>query len=116
MPVGISRLAVTGVGRFGKRSDGAVRSVLRVKDVGDLGDRSPLGWILLLMLEHQPDGPFPDLPRIPSALCHDSILSKSGASKKPGVVQTQTRPVRVTWSRKSPSVRHESEQRRAAAV
>ncbi len=39
----------------------------------------------------RPSGPLPDLLRIPASACHDSILSRNGASGKPGAVQSSYR-------------------------
>jgi hypothetical protein len=60
--------------------------------VGDGADGLPLGFVLVLVLEHHVDGPLPHFTRIPlSFAVHDSILSKVGASKKVGTVQPPTR-------------------------
>jgi hypothetical protein len=54
----------------------------------DRTDRLPLRPVLVTMVEHHPDRPLTQLVRVlPSPLlmtCHSSILSKAGASTKPG--------------------------------
>ncbi|PWN54513.1 hypothetical protein DEH80_17055 [Abyssibacter profundi] len=46
--------------------------------------------VLVLVLQHQPNTPFPYLRRVPHLLSsHRSILSSFGASEKPGAVQSQ---------------------------
>src|SRR5215207_8259191 len=56
------------------------------KLVRDGGDHRPLGGVLVLVLEHQPDGPLPQLLGIPAWSCHGSNLSRVGASRNPGAV------------------------------
>jgi hypothetical protein len=43
--------------------------------------------VLALVLEHQPDGPLPQLLRIPPLSGHGSNLSRVEASRNPGAVQ-----------------------------
>jgi hypothetical protein len=43
--------------------------------------------VLILVLEHQPDGPLPQLLGIPAWSCHGSNLSRVEASRNPGTVQ-----------------------------
>src|SRR5262249_18232362 len=53
----------------------------------DRADRRPLRGVLAPMLEHHPYGSRAHLWRIPRLPAHRSILSRSGASGKPGTVQ-----------------------------
>ena len=46
-----------------------------------------MGVIVLLVLQHQPHGPFPDFRGITFVSVHCSILSRNGVSGKPGAVQ-----------------------------
>jgi hypothetical protein len=43
--------------------------------------------MLVLVLDHQPHSPLPQLLGIPAWSCHGSNLSRVGASKNPGAVQ-----------------------------
>src|SRR5690606_30323928 len=54
----------------------------RTQLLGNRNDRLPLRIAMLLSLEHHPNSPIPQLHRIPPQpllVCHDSILSRSGA-------------------------------------
>jgi hypothetical protein len=46
-----------------------------------------LRGVLVLVLEHHPNGALPQLLRIPARSCHGSNLSRVGASTKRGAVQ-----------------------------
>src|SRR5690554_2945293 len=62
----------------------------RTQLLGNRNDRLPLRVAMLLSLEHHPNSPIPQLHRIlprPLLLCHDSILSRSGACALLGEVQ-----------------------------
>jgi hypothetical protein len=54
--------------------------------VRDGGDRRPLRGVLVLVLEHQSDGPLPQLWWVPARSCHGSNLSRVGASRNPGAI------------------------------
>jgi hypothetical protein len=56
--------------------------------LGHRTDRFPLRPVLVTMIQHHPNRPLTQLIRILPLTWHDSILSKSGASTEPGVVQT----------------------------
>src|SRR5215218_9597505 len=51
--------------------------------VGDRADRGPLGGVLILVLEHQPDGSLSQLLGVPAWSRHGSNLSRVGASRNP---------------------------------
>ncbi len=53
------------------------------------------------MLEHHPDGPLTQLLRIPALSRHGPNLSRVGASKKPGAIQTCLRAISDTNPRSS---------------
>jgi hypothetical protein len=56
----------------------------------DRFDRLPLRRVLVLMFEHHPHRPLAQLIGIlptPLRSCHDSILSRAGASTDPGGIQ-----------------------------
>jgi hypothetical protein len=63
----------------------------------DGADRCPLRVVLVLVLEHHPDGPLSQLLRIPPRSGHSSDLSRVGASRNPGAVQKRS-PQRI-WTR-----------------
>src|SRR4029453_1424152 len=52
--------------------------------VVDGADPRPLRGMLILVLEHQPDGPLPQLLGIPAWSGHGPNLSRVGASRNPG--------------------------------
>ena len=54
---------------------------------GDRGDRRPLRRVVLGVLEHHPHRSLPHLRGKPAWSRHDPILSRNGASGKPGAVQ-----------------------------
>jgi hypothetical protein len=54
---------------------------------GNRRDRCPLRVVLVSVCPHQPDGLPPDLLWVLACSCHSSILSKVGASIRPGEVQ-----------------------------
>src|SRR5437016_3790546 len=54
---------------------------------GDRGDRRPLRRVLRGVLEHHPHRALPHLRGKPTRSRHDPILSRNGASEKPGAVQ-----------------------------
>src|SRR5262249_25550885 len=58
--------------------------------LSDRRDRRPLGGVLLLVLQHHPHRPLPHLGGEPAWLGHDPILSRDGASRKPGAVHSPT--------------------------
>ena len=64
------------------------------RTVGDRGDRRPRG-VLVLVLEHQPDGTLPQLLGIPAWSCHGSNLSRVEASRNPGAFKSTLRPGRA---------------------
>src|SRR5690606_4192206 len=62
----------------------------RTQLLGNRNDRLPLRVAMGLGLEHHPNSPIPQLHRIlpqPLLLCHNSILSRSGACALLGEVQ-----------------------------
>jgi hypothetical protein len=46
--------------------------------------------MLVLVLEHQADGPLPQLWWVPARSCHGPNLSRVGASRNPGTVHDRT--------------------------
>ena len=54
--------------------------------LGDRGDRRPLRRVVLGVLEHHPHRSLPHLRGKPTRSRHDPILSRNGASGKPGAV------------------------------
>jgi hypothetical protein len=66
--------------------------------VGDRGDRRPLRGVLVLVLEHQPDGTLPQPLGIPAWSCHGSNLSRVGASRNLTLLANSSLVVRVTSS------------------
>ena len=65
------------------RKVSAVQPILSAMEVS----AGSLGVIVLLVLQHQPHGPFPDFRGITFVSVHYSILSRNGVSSKPGAVQ-----------------------------
>src|SRR3954471_13104200 len=65
------------------------QGLARAADLGrDRLDGRVLRAVLALVIQHHPDRALADLRRIGGcALCHGSILSRVGASGKPGAVQ-----------------------------
>jgi hypothetical protein len=53
----------------------------------DRADRRPLGLMLRLVLHDHADRPLPHLRCVSACSSHDPILSRNGASGKPGAVQ-----------------------------
>ena len=63
------------------------RNVSAAPDLlGDRHDRRPLRVVLLLILQHHPHRALPDFRREPAESRHAPILSRSGASEKPGAI------------------------------
>src|SRR5215510_11206966 len=56
--------------------------------LGDRGDRRPLRIVRRLVLHDHPHGPLTHFRGEPARSCHGPILSRSGASRKPGAVQS----------------------------
>jgi hypothetical protein len=56
---------------------------------GNRRDRCPLRVVLVSVCPHQPNGLPPDLLWVLACSCHSSILSKVGASIRPGEVHNQ---------------------------
>src|SRR5690606_16592510 len=54
---------------------------------GDGRDRRPLRRVLVLLLHHQPDRSLTNLSRVLARSAHAPILSRKGASEKPGAIQ-----------------------------
>jgi hypothetical protein len=64
-------------------------AIMRDAELGrDRADRRPLRGMLVLLLEHHPDGPLPQLGRVPPLSGHSSNLSRVEASRNPGAVRT----------------------------
>src|SRR5680860_598212 len=67
----------------------------RAQLLSDRTDRRPLRTRMLFRLEHHPHRAFTQLDWIPPPtsglrLCHDSILSRTGACNIPGAVQSES--------------------------
>jgi len=58
----------------------------RTQFLSDRSDRFSLRPILMLVVQHHPDRPLTQLGRVSPMSCHSSILSRIGASTRPGVI------------------------------